>query len=273
MPVLIAQGSDDPRAADADRPVRECAVRPGRSSTTAWSAVSTTARSSSPTVRSPTRWSSGPRTGSPASPVCGSASPRPCIDCPVQATKVTLEFVGPTPLRHMRKFAYFGSWVTHTGTPTARLAFALSRAGFSAESAYLADGARCRADRRLLRRRADHWHRRRVLALIADAGHMLTDVVALCMGLVALLLARHGKDHRHPQLGWHRAEVFTAAIKRALLSGGWLRPLRGHRTARHRPRGTRATLIIVAATGLAVKCRGDVPTGGPKSRSRCAVPI
>ncbi|WP_287001951.1 cation transporter, partial [Gordonia sp. UBA7860] len=30
------------------------------------------------------------------------------------------------------------------------------------------------------------------LALIADAGHMLTDVVALLMGLVALLLARHG---------------------------------------------------------------------------------
>ena len=43
------------------------------------------------------------------------------------------------------------------------------------------------------------------LALIADAGHMLTDVVALLMGLVALLLARHGSTTAERSFGWHRA--------------------------------------------------------------------
>ena len=47
------------------------------------------------------------------------------------------------------------------------------------------------------------------LALIADAGHMLTDVVALVMGLIALLLARHGKATDTRTFGWHRAEAVS----------------------------------------------------------------
>ena len=57
------------------------------------------------------------------------------------------------------------------------------------------------------------------LALIADAGHMLTDVVALVMGLTALLLARHGKATDTRTFGWHRAEVFTAVANALLLFG------------------------------------------------------
>lgn len=57
------------------------------------------------------------------------------------------------------------------------------------------------------------------LALIADAGHMLTDVVALLMGLSALLLARHGKKTNSRSFGWHRAEVFTAVANAVLLYG------------------------------------------------------
>jgi len=68
------------------------------------------------------------------------------------------------------------------------------------------------------------------LALLADAGHMLTDVVALLMGLGALLLARHGaraggsSDDRGDRggvktFGWHRAEVMTAVVNAALLFG------------------------------------------------------
>ncbi|WP_026303241.1 cation diffusion facilitator family transporter [Jongsikchunia kroppenstedtii] len=61
------------------------------------------------------------------------------------------------------------------------------------------------------------------LALLADAGHMLTDVVALLMGLGALLLARHGAADGGKAgvktFGWHRAEVMTAVVNAALLFG------------------------------------------------------
>lgn len=57
------------------------------------------------------------------------------------------------------------------------------------------------------------------IALLADAGHMLTDLVALFMGLIALLLARHGPASAARTYGWHRAEVFTAVANAALLLG------------------------------------------------------
>lgn len=57
------------------------------------------------------------------------------------------------------------------------------------------------------------------LALLADAGHMLTDLVALFMGLVAVLLARRGSKSAARTYGWHRAEVFTAVANAVLLMG------------------------------------------------------
>ena len=57
------------------------------------------------------------------------------------------------------------------------------------------------------------------LALLADAGHMLTDVVAMLMGLGALLLSRHGSSDGVKTFGWHRAEVFTAVANAILLIG------------------------------------------------------
>lgn len=57
------------------------------------------------------------------------------------------------------------------------------------------------------------------LALLADAGHMLTDVVGLSMGLVALLLARKGSTAAARTFGWHRAEVLTAMANAVLLLG------------------------------------------------------
>jgi cobalt-zinc-cadmium efflux system protein len=57
------------------------------------------------------------------------------------------------------------------------------------------------------------------LALLSDAGHMLTDLVALFMGLTAVLLARHGSASPARTYGWHRAEVFTAVANAALLLG------------------------------------------------------
>src|SRR5690349_8588986 len=55
------------------------------------------------------------------------------------------------------------------------------------------------------------------IALLADAGHMLTDLVALFMGLTAVLVARHASASAARTYGWHRAEVFTAVANAVLL--------------------------------------------------------
>ena len=55
------------------------------------------------------------------------------------------------------------------------------------------------------------------IALLADAGHMLTDLVAMFMGLTAVLLAKHGPASAARTYGWHRAEVFTAVANAVLL--------------------------------------------------------
>ena len=57
------------------------------------------------------------------------------------------------------------------------------------------------------------------IALLADAGHMLTDLVAMFMGLTAVLLAKHGSASPSRTYGWHRAEVFTAVANAVLLLG------------------------------------------------------
>ena len=57
------------------------------------------------------------------------------------------------------------------------------------------------------------------LALLADATHMLTDLVALFMGLTAVMLARRGSKSAARTYGWRRAEVFTAVANAVLLLG------------------------------------------------------
>jgi cobalt-zinc-cadmium efflux system protein len=57
------------------------------------------------------------------------------------------------------------------------------------------------------------------IALLADAGHMLTDVVAVFMGLAAVMLAQRGSSSPSRTFGWHRAEVFTAVANAVLLVG------------------------------------------------------
>jgi cobalt-zinc-cadmium efflux system protein len=57
------------------------------------------------------------------------------------------------------------------------------------------------------------------IALLADAGHILTDVAATFMGLCALILAKRGSTSPGRTYGWHRAEVFTAVANAVLLIG------------------------------------------------------
>jgi cobalt-zinc-cadmium efflux system protein len=49
------------------------------------------------------------------------------------------------------------------------------------------------------------------LALVADAGHMLTDVAALALSLFALHIAARPATHSRTY-GWQRAEILAAAI-------------------------------------------------------------
>ncbi|OLT52345.1 cation transporter [Gordonia sp. CNJ-863] len=91
------------------------------------------------------------------------------------------------------------------------------------------------------------------LALIADAGHMLTDVVALIMGLIALLLGRHGRTTDARSFGWHRAEVFTAVANAVLLIGvAAFVLIEAIERIGNDPQVPGLTLIIVALLGLAV---------------------
>ena len=55
------------------------------------------------------------------------------------------------------------------------------------------------------------------IALLADAGHILTDLVAMFIGLTAVVLARRGSPSPARTYGWHRAEVFTAVVNAGLL--------------------------------------------------------
>ena len=56
------------------------------------------------------------------------------------------------------------------------------------------------------------------LALLADAGHMLTDVAGLSLALLAAVLAgRPATDAR--TWGYRRAEILAAAAQAAVLPG------------------------------------------------------
>ncbi len=57
------------------------------------------------------------------------------------------------------------------------------------------------------------------LALLSDAGHMLTDVVGLGMALAAVRLGMRGSARPHRSFGWYRAEILAALVNSALLLG------------------------------------------------------
>jgi cobalt-zinc-cadmium efflux system protein len=89
------------------------------------------------------------------------------------------------------------------------------------------------------------------IALLADAGHMLTDLVAMFMGLSAVLLARHGPVSAARTYGWHRAEVFTAVANAALLIGVACFILyEAFERLGHAPEIPGVPMIVVAMAGL-----------------------
>jgi cobalt-zinc-cadmium efflux system protein len=59
----------------------------------------------------------------------------------------------------------------------------------------------------------------RSLALISDAGHMLTDVVGVTMALAAIHLADRAQQRRHRTFGLYRLEILAALANALLLLG------------------------------------------------------
>jgi cobalt-zinc-cadmium efflux system protein len=90
------------------------------------------------------------------------------------------------------------------------------------------------------------------MALLADAGHILTDVAATFMGLCALVLAQRGSSSPARTYGWHRAEVFTAVANAVLLIGVATIILReAISRIGHAPEVPGIPMIVVALAGLA----------------------
>lgn len=56
------------------------------------------------------------------------------------------------------------------------------------------------------------------IALLSDAGHVLTDLVSLALSLGAVTIALRPVTKEHT-FGWHRAEVLTALLNGLLLLG------------------------------------------------------
>lgn len=90
------------------------------------------------------------------------------------------------------------------------------------------------------------------LALLADAGHMLTDAIALLFAWIAFRMGRRPSDHRR-SYGYHRLQILAAFINGVTLIGvvGWIVYEAIHRL--FVPTEIVAeTMLVVAALGLIV---------------------
>jgi cobalt-zinc-cadmium efflux system protein len=100
------------------------------------------------------------------------------------------------------------------------------------------------------------------LALLADAGHMLTDVAGLTLGLVAAALARRpATDER--TWGYRRAEVLGAAAQAAvLLAVGVFILVEGVQRLFSPPEVTPGVMVVFGVVGLVGNLVGLALLGG-----------
>lgn len=86
------------------------------------------------------------------------------------------------------------------------------------------------------------------LALIADAGHMLTDCAALALAWGAFRMARRPNDPKR-SYGYHRMQVLAAFINAVALIGivGWIAVEAGQRF--FEPVSVEGQLMLAVATG------------------------
>src|SRR5688572_11278609 len=90
------------------------------------------------------------------------------------------------------------------------------------------------------------------LALLSDAGHMLTDVIDIGMALAAIQLAGRSRRRAHRTFGLHRAEILAALGNSVLLMGvaGWVMFEAIGRIS-HPPEISAGPMLAVAVAGLA----------------------
>jgi cobalt-zinc-cadmium efflux system protein len=90
------------------------------------------------------------------------------------------------------------------------------------------------------------------LALISDAGHMLTDVIGLGMALAAIQLASRGSERRHRTFGLYRLEILAALANAVLLFGVAIYVLvEASRRFGDAPDVMNVPMLVVATVGLA----------------------
>ena len=94
------------------------------------------------------------------------------------------------------------------------------------------------------------------LALLADAGHMLTDAAGLTLGLIAAVLARRPTSDARTW-GYRRAEVLGAAVQAAvLLAVGVFVIVEGVRRLFSPPEVTSGVMLVFGAIGLVANIVG-----------------
>lgn len=86
------------------------------------------------------------------------------------------------------------------------------------------------------------------LALLSDAGHMLTDVLGMGMALAAIQLATSGSDRRHHTFGLYRLEILAALANAVLLFGVAIYVLVEALLRLTRPHEVDAVAVLVVAT-------------------------
>jgi len=108
------------------------------------------------------------------------------------------------------------------------------------------------------------------LALISDAGHMVTDAAALGLALLAQLIARRPPSARH-SFGFVRAEALAAFVNSLamLLLVGWIVFEAAQRLA-HPEYVAGKTVLIVAAIGACINITVGPETGAGVNSRRTA---
>lgn len=90
------------------------------------------------------------------------------------------------------------------------------------------------------------------LALLSDAGHMLTDVMALVLSLFAIRIGQRAADRRRT-FGYRRAEILAAAVNAgALFAIGLYILFEAYRRLREPVEVQTASMLVVAVLGLLV---------------------
>lgn len=94
------------------------------------------------------------------------------------------------------------------------------------------------------------------LALLADAGHMLTDVAGLGLALLAIRFAERPATPEHTY-GYYRVEILAALTNAVVLIGISLYILvEAWERFRNPPKVESGVMLVVAAVGLAVNIAG-----------------